>query len=104
MAEHRRRGGENFGAEGLAVAGDLLAVAVQRGRGSRVDRRSCDRAGAPAESAIRRPRRLTTITRPRTLSAETRTSSRRLERAARARAALTADAATTSAWLRGLAA
>ena len=29
--EHRRRGGEDLGAQGLAVAGDLLAVAVQRG-------------------------------------------------------------------------
>ncbi len=30
VLEHRHRGGEDFGAEGFAVAGDLLAVAAQR--------------------------------------------------------------------------
>ena len=30
VLEHRHRGGEDFGAEGLAVAGDLLAAAAQR--------------------------------------------------------------------------
>ena len=71
MVQYGRRGGEDFGAEGVAAAGDLLAASLQR-------RFDLGPVGVAAAGRRRRPSRRagcrgasTTITRPRTLSAET---------------------------------
>ena len=97
--EDRDRGGEDFGAEGLAVAGDLLAAARER-------RLTSGPVGVAAARRRRRPSRRAARRRRRRRSPGRGRFRRRRRRGAAAaagaagRPARRRVAATTSAWLR----